>query len=146
MSSGTMRRKFFSGVIAGLRVVWPVLSGILVLMVTLGIIVGLLEGWSLGDSLYFTFVSGLTIGYGDLAPKTGVARVLAVLIGMLGILLAGLVAAVAVQALLGAREGPGAKQRALSISRADVTRSSAGRRHARGPPRWHARSQHPRDA
>jgi hypothetical protein len=44
MSSGTMRRKFFSGVIAGLRVVWPVLSGILVLMVTLGIIVGLLEG------------------------------------------------------------------------------------------------------
>lgn len=100
-----MRRRFFTGLGAGLRVVWPVLSGILGLMVTLGVTAGLFEGWSLGDSLYFTFVSGLTIGYGDLAPKTGVGRVLAILIGMLGILLTGLVAAVAVQALVGAREG-----------------------------------------
>jgi hypothetical protein len=106
MSARALRRRFFAHLSVGLRIVWPVISGVLVLMVTLGIIVGRLEGWSLGDSLWFTFVSGLTIGYGDLAPKAGVARALAVMIGILGILLTGLIAAVAVQALMGAREGP----------------------------------------
>jgi len=41
----------------------------------------------------------MTIGYGDLAPKDTVARILAVSIGFVGILFAGLVAAVGVQAL-----------------------------------------------
>jgi len=48
---------------------------------------------------YFAFVTGLTIGYGDLAPKAPVARALAIGIGFVGILVGGLVAAVGVQAL-----------------------------------------------
>ena len=102
-----MRRQFFANLGTGLGVVWPVLSGILALMVILGIIVGRIEDWSLGDSLYFAFISGLTIGYGDLVPKTLASRTLAVVIGMLGILLTGLIAAIGVQALLAAKEGPG---------------------------------------
>ena len=94
-----MRRAFVNGLIAGLRVVWPVLSGLLAAIVALGLVIGLIEGWSVHESLYFAFVSGLTIGYGDFAPKTLVTRILAILIGVCGILLTALVAAIAVKAL-----------------------------------------------
>jgi hypothetical protein len=97
--SKRMRRRFLSGLVHGLGVVWPVVSALLLLMAGLGVTVALVEGWPLTDGLYFAFVSGLTIGYGDLVPKAPLARVLAVSIGLTGILLAGLVAAVGVQAL-----------------------------------------------
>ena len=100
-----MRREFLSGLVFGLRVIWPILSGLLGVIVAFGLIAGLLEGWSISDSIYFAFVSGLTIGYGDLAPKTLVARALAIAIGSCGILLTGLVAAVAVEALSAVRAG-----------------------------------------
>jgi ion channel len=54
---------------------------------------------------YFAFVSGLTIGYGDLAPKSLLTRTLAVLIGICGVLVTALVAAVAVKALTAATDG-----------------------------------------
>ena len=102
-----MRREFVAGLIFGLRVVGPVLSAILALIVGLGLVAGLNEGWSVVDSIYFAFISGLTIGYGDLAPKTFVGRGLAIVIGICGIVLTGLVAAIAVQALSSLRDGKG---------------------------------------
>lgn len=97
--SNPLRRRFRAELWAGLAVVWPILSALLSLMAALGIAVALIEGWTLGDGLYFAFVSGLTIGYGDLVPKATLARALAISIGLTGILLAGLVAAIGVQAL-----------------------------------------------
>jgi len=94
-----MRRKFLAGLLTGLRVVWPVLSGLLVLIAGLGLIVGIREGWAWTDSLYFAFVSGLTIGYGDLAPKTLLTRTLAIFIGFCGVLFTALIAGIAVKAL-----------------------------------------------
>jgi hypothetical protein len=82
-----------------LRVVWPILSALLGVIVALGVIIGLIEGWSVHESIYFAFVSGLTIGYGDLAPKRLLTRILAILIGMCGVLFTALVAAIAVKAL-----------------------------------------------
>jgi hypothetical protein len=102
MDSSTLRRNFVAGLLAGLRVVWPILSALLVLIVALGLAIGLIEGWSVHESIYFAFVSGLTIGYGDLAPKSLLARALAILIGVCGVLLTALVAAVAVKALTAA--------------------------------------------
>ena len=99
MDSRTTRRRFFAGLFHGLAVVWPILSGLLAIIVVLGIVVGLVEHWSVGEGIYFAFVSGLTIGYGDLAPKAHVSRVLAVLIGLCGVLTTAVVAAVAVKAL-----------------------------------------------
>jgi hypothetical protein len=99
MDARTLRRSFGKGMLSGLRIVWPILSAMLGLIVALGVVVGLIEGWSLQDSIYFAFVSGLTIGYGDLAPKTLVTRTLAVLIGVCGVLFTALVAAIAVKAL-----------------------------------------------
>ena len=94
-----LRRLFVAGLVKGLGVVWPILSGLLGLIVALGVITGLLEGWSLQESVYFSFVTGLTIGYGDFAPKTLLGRVFAIGIGICGLLMTALVAAVAVKAL-----------------------------------------------
>jgi len=104
MDSGTLRRNFVAGLLTGLRVVWPILSVLLGLIVALGLVVGLLEGWSVHESIYFAFVSGLTIGYGDLAPKSLLTRALAIAIGVCGVLLTALVAAIAVKALTMAQD------------------------------------------
>ncbi|MEK1888498.1 MAG: potassium channel family protein [Phyllobacterium sp.] len=68
-------------------------------MLGCGLLIGRMEGWKVIDTLYFTFVTGLTIGYGDLTPSHSLSRVLAIVIGFAGIIMTGLVAAVAVQAL-----------------------------------------------
>jgi len=57
------------------------------------------EKMPFADALYFTFVTGLTIGYGDIAPVTRAGQVVAILTGFLGILTTGLIVAVAVYAL-----------------------------------------------
>jgi hypothetical protein len=105
MDSRALRRNFVAGLITGLRVVWPILSGLLGLIIVLGLVVGLIESWSVQESIYFAFVSGLTIGYGDLAPKSLLARALAIVIGVCGVLLTALVAAIAVKALTTASDG-----------------------------------------
>jgi len=107
MDSRTLRRGFLLGLLAALRVVWPILSALLSLIVALGLVVGLIEGWSVHESIYFAFVSGLTIGYGDLAPTSLLTRTLAIAIGVCGVLVTALVAAIAVQALTVARDDAG---------------------------------------
>jgi hypothetical protein len=82
-----------------MRVVWPIVSGLLGMMVALGIVIGVLEDWPLLDAVYFAFVSGLTIGYGDLVPTRPLSRVLAIGIGLTGVLLVGLIVAMGVRAL-----------------------------------------------
>ena len=99
MDSHTLRRNFVVGLVFGLRVVWPILSVLLVLIVALGLVIGWIEGWRVSEAIYLSFVSGLTIGYGDLAPTTLITRSLSVLIGFCGVLVTGLVAAVAVKAV-----------------------------------------------
>ena len=98
-SGNSMRRTFVDGLLAGLKVIWPVLSGLLLTIMALGLVIGLIEGWSVQESIYFSFVTGLTIGYGDFAPQTFATRALAIVIGICGILITALVAAIAVKAL-----------------------------------------------
>jgi len=104
MDSRTLRRHFVAGLLTGLRVVWPILSVLLGLIIALGLVVGLIEGWSVHESIYFAFVSGLTIGYGDLAPKSLLTRVLSIVIGVCGVLVTALLAAIAVRALTAATD------------------------------------------
>lgn len=94
-----VRKRFYRELLAPLSIVGPVLAGILATMLGLGILVAYLEGWHLLEGVYFAFITGLTVGYGDLAPKHPVSRVLAVGIGVSGILLTALIAAIAVRAL-----------------------------------------------
>jgi hypothetical protein len=100
-----LRRRFLVAVFYELRIVWPILSGLAAIQLALGFLIGLLERWPFGSAAYFTFVTGLTIGYGDLVPSHVLSRLMAVVIGFIGILLTGLVAAIGVQALRFAKGG-----------------------------------------
>ena len=104
MDPRMLRRNFLRWLFGGFRMVWPILSALLGLIVGLGLVVGLREGWSIQESIYFAFVSGLTIGYGDFAPKFLLSRLLAVVIGLCGVLVTALMAAIAVKALTEATE------------------------------------------
>jgi hypothetical protein len=94
-----MRRIFLQALFHQLQVIWPILSGVVLTMLGIGFLIAHIEGWQISDALYFTFVTGLTIGYGDLTPQRGASRFLAMVIGLSGIILTGLVAAVSVKAL-----------------------------------------------
>jgi hypothetical protein len=80
-------------------VTWPVLLAILAIQLALGLLTGFVEGWSLGDAVYFTFITGLTIGYGDLVPRQTLTRALAIGIGSFGLFVTALIAAIAVYAM-----------------------------------------------
>jgi hypothetical protein len=95
----TVRRRFFVALGHAMHLAWPVLSIILAIQIALGVLIGFVEGWSVGDAVYFTFVTGLTIGYGDIVPRQALARVLAIGIGVSGLFLTGLIAGIAVYAL-----------------------------------------------
>jgi hypothetical protein len=82
-------------------------SGLVGVQLMLGLVVGMLERWPILDAVYFTFVTGLTIGYGDLVPRGFLSRAIAIVIGLTGILLTGLVAAVGVRALQATSVEPG---------------------------------------
>jgi hypothetical protein len=101
MNSRELRRRFFTELGAGLKVVWPILSALLGMILALGAAVAYIEGWRLLDGIYFSFVTGLTIGYGDLVPRSTLSRVLAIGMGLLGMLVIALVAAIAVRAMEG---------------------------------------------
>lgn len=94
-----VRTGFFRYLLRGTRLILPVLSTLGGLMVSLGITVAHAEGWKYIDGVYFVFVTGLTVGYGDLVPTRLVSRIAAIAIGFTGILLTGLLAAVSVHAL-----------------------------------------------
>jgi voltage-gated potassium channel len=81
---------------------WRVRGTYLVLLVL--ILVGavcftMAEGIPIGDSVYFAFITGLTIGYGDIVPQTPIGQMVSVLLGFVGLLFTGLVIAIAVRAV-----------------------------------------------
>jgi len=87
-----------------LRIVWPVLSGIILLMIGFGFCASRFERWPFGDGLYFALITGFTVGYGDFVPHHPLARACAVCIAFLGIVMTAIIAAAAVKALSTAQE------------------------------------------
>ena len=83
-----------------------ILLGLLAWLVVDAVAIAYFEKMRFADALYFTFVTGLTIGYGDIAPVTPMGRVVAVLTGLLGMLMTGLIVAVAVFAVRKTMEPP----------------------------------------
>jgi Ion channel len=107
LASETLRRRFFVAFGRAIHVTCPVLSVILGFQLVLGLLTGFVEGWPVGDAVYFSFVTGFTIGYGDLVPRQALSRVFAIGIGFCGLFLSGLVAAIAVHAMRSALEDDG---------------------------------------
>ena len=83
-----------------LKVSWMLKSlylAFLALFIAAAFAFTLLEDMPFWDSLYLTFITGLTVGYGDLSPQTGLGRIIAIFIAFCGLLLTGVMVATAVQ-------------------------------------------------
>jgi voltage-gated potassium channel len=76
-----------------------VLIGLLVLLFLGGFTISRVENPGMGEGIYFAFITGLSIGYGDITPATAWGRVVSVLIGLVGMIFVGLTVAVATRAL-----------------------------------------------
>ena len=83
-----------------------IIGGLCAWLVVNAAAIAYLEKMPFADALYFTFITGLTVGYGDIAPVTPMGRVVAVLTGLLGMLITGLIVAVAVFSLKKTMEPP----------------------------------------
>ena len=90
---------FFRHVFGLIVFIWPVFSMLTVVIVLLGLITGIREGWNIGDSFYYAFITAFTIGYGDLAPKYPLTKILSVVIGLFGFLFTGVLVAIAVESV-----------------------------------------------
>ena len=76
-----------------------VLLALITLVVISAVVISQIENRPFGETLYFTFITGLTIGYGDIVVKTPFARLIAVLLGLIGIIFTGIFVAGALRAL-----------------------------------------------
>lgn len=83
-----------------LRLVSHALIALLALMAIGAGVIAIAEGMNYWKALYLTFITGLTIGYGDITPVTAVGRIVAVLIGLLGVVFFGIIVGVATRALV----------------------------------------------
>ena len=84
------------------HIFWRVRSIIFVLIALIvsgAIIITSVEKIPFGDALYFSFVTGFTIGYGEIVAKTLLGRLVALLIGLIGIVFTGMVVAVVIRAV-----------------------------------------------
>ncbi|MEM1157408.1 MAG: potassium channel family protein [Verrucomicrobiota bacterium] len=77
----------------------PLVLFIVMLMVVAGQLVGRLEGWPRMQSVYYTFITGTTVGYGDMSPLKGWSRFLAVFIAFCGLLLTGIIVSIAISSM-----------------------------------------------
>lgn len=57
------------------------------------------ENWTLADAIYFTLITGLTVGYGDITPVTTLGKIASVVSAIMGIVATGLYVAIASKAV-----------------------------------------------
>ena len=81
----------FREAVKSLRQLWahPQGRGILFAVANIAVIgtvfYKLMEGWSWVDSFYFTMVTLTTVGYGDLAPSSDVAKLFTIFLIVCGV-------------------------------------------------------------
>ena len=72
---------------------------LLLVLLALALITAKADNLALTDALYFVCITGLTIGYGDITPNSGITQAISVLTGVVGVIFVGLLVAVSVRAL-----------------------------------------------
>jgi uncharacterized membrane protein len=84
------------------QIIWryrPVFLSLLAFLVVGAAGIAYVEELPFGDAIYFSLVTGLTIGYGDVVVKSFLGRSIALIIALNGIIFTGLVVAAAVHAV-----------------------------------------------
>jgi len=93
-------RTFFHEFLRVLYYVKSILLGLFTLIVAFGVVLSLQESLSIGDGIYFAFISAFTVGYGDITPTTPVSKLLcALVLPILGMIMTGIMVAAAMQAI-----------------------------------------------
>ena len=82
----------------GLWLSLPLSLSLATTVALLGLAAGRKEGWSRFDSVYWSFITATTVGYGDLRPVKRASRIIAIVIALLGLTLTGILIAVGVHA------------------------------------------------
>jgi voltage-gated potassium channel len=57
------------------------------------------EDQTLGNAIYFTLITGLTVGYGDIIPVTPIGKAASGAIAIVGVITAGIYVAIATRAV-----------------------------------------------
>ena len=102
-------RNFFAAHLSLLYEFSGTLAAFALIIALAGVLISRFDKLPLGESIYFAFITAFTVGFGDIAPKSKGARVVTIVLSFLGLLLVGIVVAVAVHALdLALQAAPGA--------------------------------------
>ena len=91
--------RFFQHALTMLRYVRGVVLVLAMALLCCAVVVGIVEGMPFGDALYFTLITGMTIGYGDITSTTTPGRILSILAGVIGLIFFGIIVAVSNRAL-----------------------------------------------
>ncbi len=93
-----------------LYLVSPLLLFLGLLVVALGQIVASVEKWKKFDGLYWSLVTATTVGYGDIRPIKKRSKILSIVIAFIGLVLTGIIIAVALKTATIALERHGNEQ------------------------------------
>jgi Ion channel len=83
----------------------PIIVFLVTLIIILGHVIGIREGWSRSDSVYYAFITATTVGYGDFHPRKRLSKTLAIVISFVGVVLTGIIVALALHAAAHAFKG-----------------------------------------
>ncbi len=93
--------KFLELFVTGLFMISPVLLFLAGILCILARITCNIEKWqSYTKSLYFTFITALTVGYGKTVPSSGWGRFLSVVSAFIGVILTGVIVSVALNSVM----------------------------------------------
>ena len=79
-----LSRKYLETYLSAMRKTWPIWNGSFFILLVLSALFSLVEDLRFFEGLYFTFVTALTIGYGDIVPHQPLGKILAILMGFVG--------------------------------------------------------------
>ncbi len=84
--------------INGLVLAWPLLFSMALGIILFGLLVGYRESWGRFDSIYWSFITATTVGYGDIRPLKRLSKTLAIFIALQGMIFTGIMVALAINA------------------------------------------------
>ena len=91
--------KFFKIYFSLLVSAIQVLIALLVTVVILGAVMSIVEKIDFWNAQYLSFVTALTIGYGDLTPHTPFGKVISIMLAIIGMVFMGIMIAAAIKSL-----------------------------------------------
>ena len=82
--------------LAALSLAAPLLLSLALVISLLGLLVGRFESWRPFEPIYWAFITATTVGYGDYRPARSVPRAISILIAICGMILTGIIVALAI--------------------------------------------------